>query len=462
MIRITFILLLASLVSLAQPLSPRVGSIVRQNQRVHWGIHAVQLKTGRVLASVNAEQFFIPASNTKLFSTAFALTALGIDHRFSTRVMASTAPDSSGTLTGNLILLGGGDPTFSSRRYPYDRENPFDSDLLLPLRQLARQLKDRGVRHVQGNILGDDTEQDFDPIPNGWSADDGLFEYGAPVSALSFNDNIFSLTLNPQGLTLNPPVEYFTILDQVDRAPGDPRRIRIDRQPGSRTVQLTGRLNGNGRAYENDLAVDDPALYAALAFRQVLIEEGIRVDGTAQARHIKPTAEESIELARRESPPLPQVLQVVNKVSQNLHAELVLRAAQKKMPFKDFITLAGIDPKDISLEDGSGMSRLNLISPKAVVQLLRFIEKQGQLDLFRDFLAIGAEDGTLRNRFDKSPKAKAIRAKTGTLSHVSALGGYAESKRYGTIAFQVVANNYNAPSQEVRTAIDRIALALVQ
>jgi len=462
MFRITFILLLALAPSYSQQTAQRVRSVVAQNNRVHWGIHAVQLKSGRILASLNADQFFVPASNTKLFSTAMALTALGPDFRFTTRVTASALPDSSGLLNGNLVLVGGGDPSFSSRRYPYDKDKELEDDRLSPLRDLARQLKDRGVRHITGTIIGDGSQYEFDLVPSGWSASDGLFEYGAPVSALTYNDNVFGLTLSPSGITLNPPVEYFALLNQVAFAPGKPRRIRVERLPGSRTVVLSGNLPPGAKDYTNDLAVDDPALYAAVAFRQVLREEGIRVDGSADCRHTAPAEPESIELARRGSPPLTELLKVVDKVSQNLHAELVLRAAKQRLSMPDFLKLASIDEKDVHFEDGSGMSRLNLVSPKAVVQLLRFIEKQGQQELFRSFLPVGAEDGTLKNRFNKSPKAKAIQAKTGSLSHVSALGGYAESKRYGTIAFQIVANNYNVPAQEVRTAIDRIALALLQ
>lgn len=462
MLRIALILTLIVLSLGAQPLAQGVRAVLAQNPRIHWGVHAVQLKTGRVLASVNADQFFIPASNAKLLTSAYALTALGSDYRFTTRVVAGTSIDANGKLSGDLVLAGGGDPSLSARLYPYNRDTPFGTDHLEPLRDLARQLKDRGVKHITGRIIGDDSQQKFDPVPHGWSVDDGLFEYGAPVSALSFNDNIFELRINANGITLNPAVEYFALLNEVRHAPGEPRRIHIDRQPGSRTVTLSGNLPPGAKEYLNDLAVDDPALYAAVAFRQVLREEGIRVDGMAATRHVKPMETEQVELARRDSPPLEDLLKVVDKVSQNLHAELMLRASKLAMPFADFLKLAGIDEKDLNFEDGSGMSRLTLITPKAIVQLLRFMDKQGQLERFRGFLPVGAEDGTLRNRFNKSPKAKAIRAKTGSLSHVSALGGYADSKRFGPIAFQVVANAYNAPTQEVRAAIDRIALALLQ
>jgi len=462
MIRIFLILLLACHWAAAQRLDVSARALLAKNPRVHWGVHAVQLKTGRVLFTHNADQFFVPASNTKLFSSAFALTALGADYRFSTRVMTATGPDAQGTVSGDLILLGGGDPSFSARRYPYNRESPFLEDRLRPLRELARQLKDRGVRSVSGRIVGDDSLYQFDPVPNGWSADDGLFEYGAPVSALTFNDNVFTLRAGATGIVIEPPVEYFSILNEIGNKAGEPRKVVAERLPGSRVLRLAGNLPPAARDYLTDFAVEDPALYAAMCLRQVLIEEGIRVDGTAVTRHLAPAAAELVEMARRDSPPLPELLQVTDKVSQNLHAELMLRAAKQKMTAADFLKLAGIDPKELNLEDGSGMSRLNLITPKTVVRLLSFMAARGQLDIFRGFLAVGAEDGTLRNRFDKSEQAKQIRAKTGSLSHVSALGGYAESKRYGTIAFQIVANNYNAPSQEVRAVIDRIALALLQ
>ena len=231
--------------------------------------------------------------------------------------------DANGKLSGDLVLAGGGDPSLSARLYPYNRDKPFGTDHLAPLRDLARQLKDRGVRHITGRILGDDSQQKFDPVPNGWSADDGLFESGAPVSALSFNDNIFELRINGSGITLNPPVEYFALLNEIRHSTGEPRRIHIDRQPGSRTVTLKGNLPPDAKEYSNELAVDDPALYAAVAFRQVLREEGIRVDGIAASRHVKPIGVEQVELARRDSPPLEDLLKVVDKVSQNLHAESI-------------------------------------------------------------------------------------------------------------------------------------------
>lgn len=462
MTRLASFLIVALIPLCGQPPAPHVSQIISQHGRVHWGIHAVQLKTGRVLASHNAAQFFIPASNTKLFSTAHALMALGPNHHFVTRVMAAKPLNADGRLTGDLVLLGGGDPSLSSRNYPYNRDEPFATDRLAPLRSLARQLYEQGLRQVSGAVVGDDAAYEHDPIPNGWAAGDGLFEYGAPVSALSYNDNTLAIRLTKDGLSVEPPVPYFQFLNEVTHDASQPRRIRVERQPGSRTVTLRGNLPPEARPYENELAVDDPALYAATAFRVALQLEGIRMDGPAVARHHAPATPEPVTLALRESPPLPLLLQVVNKESQNLHAELMRRAASQILPAEDFLKQAGIALEDTNFEDGSGLSRLTLVTPRAVVQLLTHLNAKGHYELFRDLLPIGAEDGTLRNRFAKNPRGKLIRAKTGSLSHVSALGGYAESARYGPIAFQIVANNFNGPSQEVRSVIDRIALALVQ
>ncbi|WP_031500691.1 D-alanyl-D-alanine carboxypeptidase/D-alanyl-D-alanine-endopeptidase [Bryobacter aggregatus] len=462
MFRIFFILLLEVVLANAQKLPSAVQSILKRNPRVHWGIHAVQLKTGRVLVSMNADQYFVPASNMKLFSTAFALETLGTEHRFTTRVLSATPIDTQGSLAGDLILQGGGDPSLSSRRHPYQQENPFAEDRLLPLRELARQLRERGVRFIRGQIVGDDSMYKLDPIPNGWAADDGVFEYGAPVSALSFNDNIFGLRATSGATQLSPAVEYFSILNELRNVETLPRKVLASRAVGSRVLRLSGNIPPRAKEYSNDFAVDEPALYAATAFREVLLEEGIRVDGEAVVRHLAPATLESIELARRDSPPLPLLLQVVDKVSQNLHAELVLRAATQKRPLANFLQQTGIAEQDTNFEDGSGMSRLSLVTPKAVVQLLRYMSQQKNFELFRSLLPVGAQDGTLRNRFDRSPQAIRIQAKTGSLTHISALAGYADSKRHGPIAFQVIANNSNAPSQEVRAAIDRIALALLQ
>lgn len=456
------LLLLALLApaTLAQPLMGKVKKILKTQPRVHWGIYAVQAKNGKVLAKWNEELFFVPASNTKLFSTALALSTLGPEYRFTTQVLAAALPDENGVLSGDLVLYGQGDPSLSSRNYPYNREEPFAADRLAPLRDLARQLKSRNVKSITGNLIGDDTYFDHNPIPNGWSAGDGLFEYGAPVSALSFNDNALALRLTATGLAFDPPVPYFSVKNNT--TPGERTRINARRLPGSLEITLRGTLKPDA-TYTDEFAVEDPALFAALAFRVALEAEGITIQGKTLARHEAPPTLESVELARRQSPPLAQLLQVVDKVSQNLHAELVRRAAERQQSMDDFLKAAQIDPaKETYLQDGSGLSRQNLTSPRAVVALLKHMYTSPYRDQYAAFLPIGAQDGTLRRRFAGQEKGKLVRAKTGTLSHVTALGGYAQSKKYGDIIFQIVANNFNQPSSEVVKTVDALALLFTQ
>ncbi len=458
--RLLLIFALLAPSALPQPLMGKVKKILKTQPRVHWGVYAVQAENGKILAKWNEDQFFVPASNTKLFSTALALSTLGPDFRFTTQVLASGLPDENGMLLGDLVLYGQGDPSLSSRNYPYNLKEPWSPDRLAPLRELARQVKARNVRTVSGNLIGDDTYFEHDPIPNGWSAGDGLFEYGAPVSALSFNDNSITLKATATGFAFDPPVPYFTVKTQFN--PGERTRVSARRQPGSMEITLKGTLK-EGATYENDFAVEDPALFAALAFRAALEAEGITVQGQTRARHEAVATLESVELARRESPPLTQLLQVVDKVSQNLHAELVRRAAERKQSMDEFLNAVQIDPdKETYLHDGSGLSRQNLISPRAVVALLKHMWTSPYREQYAAFLPIGAQDGTLRRRFAGSEKAKQVRAKTGTLSHVTALGGYAQSKKYGEVIFQIVANNFNQPSAEVVKTVDSLALLFTQ
>lgn len=457
---LSLLIFFASCPALPQPLMGKVKKILKTQPRVHWGIYAIQAKNGKILAKWNEDQFFVPASNTKLFSTALALATLGPDYRFTTQVLAAALPDENGTLHGDLVLYGQGDPSLSSRNYPYNLKEPWSPDRLAPLRELARQVKARNVKTIAGNLIGDDTFFEHNPIPNGWSAGDGLFEYGAPVSALSFNDNALALKLTATGLAFDPPVPYFNVKNIT--TPGERTRINARRLPGSTEITLRGTLKPDAN-YSDEFAVEDPALFAALAFRAALEAEGITIQGKTKARHEVAATPESIELARRESPPLSQLLQVVDKVSQNLHAELVRRAAERKQTMDDFLNSAQIDSdKETYLQDGSGLSRQNLTSPRAVVALLKHMWASPYRDQYAAYLPIGALDGTLRRRFAGNEKAKQVRAKTGTLSHVTALGGYAQSKKYGDIIFQIVANNFNQPSSEIVKTVDALALLFTQ
>jgi D-alanyl-D-alanine carboxypeptidase/D-alanyl-D-alanine-endopeptidase (penicillin-binding protein 4) len=237
-------------------------------------------------------------------------------------------------------------------------------------------------------------------------------------------------------------------------------------------VRLTGVI-APSNGFRASLAVDDPALFAARAFHEALTQRGVVVHGRPAARHRASgetyTAPEGVELARRTSPPLVQLLRMINKVSQNLHAELVLREVGRVRrndssraagidELHDFLAEAGIGKDAYSFSDGSGLSRRTLVTPDAIVQLLDFMFRSPHREEWIGLMPVGGEDGTLQDRFEGQPRGRQVKAKTGTLSHVSALAGYAEGPAGEVIAFSIVVNNHVGPSAAVRTVIDAIAM----
>jgi len=458
-------------------------------QRAFWGIRIVRLAGGETLFEKNPDQVFVPASNTKLFTTALALERLGPDHHFDTRVAAEEAPDSSGTVRGDLRLVGGGDPTLSARDVPY-RKGPITGDPLRAIEELAGQVVALGVRRIEGDILGDDTRYVWSLLPEGWAQDDLLWDYGAPVSALSLNDNVLVLTVRPgrqEGeparLFLNPPIEFYAIDNGVLTAPRTEGPIETVRLPGKRQVRLRGAIGLRDSGRTMRLAVEDPALFAAAALYDALVKRGVTISGRPVAEHrfgqldsgrkMPAETRKDVILASRQSPPLAEILRVINKASQNLYAELVLRevgcvrkgegTVEKGLEeLREFLKESGLDDQDYELSDGSGLSRLNLVSPSAVVKLLVRMRQSAHAPVWLDSLPVGGEDGTLSERFRGTSDGRRIRAKTGTLGHVSAMSGYARTKSGDELAFAVLVNNYASNASEIRGIVDRIGMLMVQ
>jgi serine-type D-Ala-D-Ala carboxypeptidase/endopeptidase (penicillin-binding protein 4) len=255
--------------------------------------------------------------------------------------------------------------------------------------------------------------------------------------------------------------------------------------PGSRNAKLWGMIAPGGLEV-TVLGIDDPAQYAALALKNALEDRGIAVEGTAEALHEYPNqvadpaqraetppAPEGVELVRRVSAPLLEDLRITDKVSENLHAELALRAVARARrdigsveagleELKTFLGEAGIASDSYNIRDGSGLARLNLITPQAVVKLLRYMYASPHRREWLDLLPVGAQDGTLEHRFTNTPAAGRVHAKTGSLSHVSALSGYIRRMNGTWVVFSILVNNYNTPTGTVRGTMDRICNLIVE
>lgn len=484
------LLALAAITTLATAadLSSRLDPIINTSALAHAfvGMQVVRLSDGRVLYSHNSERLFVPASNMKLFTTALALVRLGPDYRLTTQIGAQVSIDSSGTLAGDLELVGGGDPSLSGRQYPYNKSPaPAAVYSFGPLEELADQLIARGLKRIDGNVVGDDSRYVWEPQPGGWSSDSATREYGAPVSALALHDNSFSITLRPSehagglsAITLAPKFENFVIDNHVMTTDRGERKIDFYRTASGRELHIWGTIPKKDPAYPQELAIGDPALYAAEVLRDALRRRGVVIQGEAVARHRFPDEVSgappklNVVLAERRSPPLIDLLQVVDKVSQNLHAEILLRevavasghegsaeAGLKEM--ENFLAGIGIAKAEYQFRDGSGLSRATLVAPSAIAKLLVYMNQSGYREQWLALLPVGGEDGTLSTRFAGHPEARAIHAKTGTLDHVKALSGYADTA-HGRVAFSLVVNNFEEPSPGVTKLIDELALALLQ
>jgi len=463
-----------SAADLAQRLTALVESAPAAVRGVS-GIHVVDLASGMPVYGYNENQLLLPASNMKLFTAALALSRLGPDYRFETRIVREPS--------GSLVLVGGGDPSMSGRVYPYDaKSKPLPS--LHAIEELADQAVAAGLRRVDGDIVGDDRRYIWSPYPESWTADDAQHDFGAPVSALTLNDNVVTLTVRPGAragdlarVELDPPFEYFLIDNRVGTVDvNGAGTLRVTRVPGSRQVLLSGTINSRTAAFHETIPVDDPALFAAHALYDALLRRGIAVRGRPLSRHRIDqigAPQEGTVLAQRSSPPLSELLRTTLKVSQNLHAEMLLREVGLTKQGQGTVT-AGlrevrtllselrIPPSAWVSEDASGLARNDEVTPRAVTQLLTAMMSGDQRDLWRGLLPVGGQDGTLSSRLCCVSDTVAIRAKTGSLSRAIALSGYAESPENGRLAFSILVNNFAASASEVRAWVDRLASTLVE
>lgn len=446
-----------------------------------WGVFVMSMNDGRVIHSRNGDRLFTPASNMKIFTTAVALDLLGPDYRWRTSVYGQKEADSDGTLDGDLILYGRGAPDLDSKRKD-------------GLPALADQIYQRGVRHVRGNIVGDESYLRGELYGSGWQWNDLQWYFGAAPSALSVDENSIEVTIAPAdkagssaSVVVSPNDNYVQLTNSTTTGERDATTtIGIIRELSSNQLRVWGEFPVRGRSFSAFLSIHNPALRAATLFKQTLIARGIRVDGEARSRDARvPESEKfdpqkAAELAGVESQTLGAIVRKTNKESNNLYAELILRTLGKERSntapdpnprknrtrgddeagaavIKAWLTSHGASTSAVAIHDGSGLSRLDLVTPESAVRLLMAIAKSPAATTFRDSLPIAGRDGTLRGRL--LPESGRVVAKTGYLTYAQSLSGYAVTAGGDALVFSIMCNDATGQSHSVRT-IDQIAKLL--
>jgi D-alanyl-D-alanine carboxypeptidase/D-alanyl-D-alanine-endopeptidase (penicillin-binding protein 4) len=449
-----------------------------------WGILVADEDTGQRLYELNANHYFTPASNAKLFTASLALAELGPDYRWRTTLETSGHIDSNGTLDGNLVLVGRGDPNLSNREFPYGESVQVDGPPEKVIADLADQLVARGVKHITGGVVADDSYFTYERYPPGWNIDDMTADYGAPISAIVIDDNDLEIDVVPGAgigdratIQAVPWAAFYHLINHVTtvRRGLDPQ-LSLSREPDSFDITVTGQVPEGSPTQQSWIAIEQPARYAASLLKHLLVERGVTVDGGTWADHLLPNQTpppppERELLAEHESPTLAEALRYLMKVSQNLHAECLLRTVAHERTGvgslengldveREFLARLGID-KDIMFFDGSGLSRYDLVTPRAVVTLLRYDARQSWGQVLRDALPVAGIDGTLQNRMTHTLAAGRVFAKTGTLAHDNSLSGYATTLRGGHIVFSILANN-TPPHAKFDPYIDQIVEAMIE
>jgi D-alanyl-D-alanine carboxypeptidase, serine-type, PBP4 family len=443
-------------------------------------VKIASLETGRVLYEENAEKLLHPASVMKMFTIAAALDRLTPDFRFKTSVYTAARPDAAGNVRGDLVIYGRGDPSIAARFNNGDYEKGID--------ELAARIVAAGVKRVEGDLVGDESYFTGAPHGFGWEWADLQWYSGAEVSALSVNDNALDLFVKPGAnvgaqctITTGPTTSSITFNNRTTTtARGTKRELSIYRSLGDNVIEIGGSLPMDDPGWTGAIAAPRPAMLFVSMLRASLGRRGVTITGRTRAvdareRAVAPLQISALtEIAMLQSPPLGEIAAQTMKPSQNLYAELILRAlgnATRKdaklsseeaglETVKALLREAGADTGLLILTDGSGLSRRDLVTADAALKLLTYMERHRYAKVYRDSFPLAGSEGTLRNRMKGTVAAGNVRAKTGSLPTIAALAGYVTSASGERLAFSILINNYSESSTARRSYIDEIAVLL--
>ncbi len=445
----------------------------------------------KILANLDGDRYFIPASNAKLFTTAIALKTLGADYRFTTHLLSEKPPNVQGELENGLWFQGVGDPSFSSAT---------------GLKSLVTQLKAKGIKRIKGGIWSM-TIRSGAEIVGSWEGEDLQEYYAASVSPFTINENSLNWTIRPD--KVGQPVIFewenpalardwrvenraYTISDDKALYSFADNDLKVLRPDNQKILIISGQISEKSEPEQGGVAVPNPEVDFLSLLRRELIAQGIEISpfvGPSKKLPLYPVLANTI-LAIADSPPLSELVITTNKDSNNLYAELLLRALGEKFyaklltkplgirfyeyvplnsvsggisAIREYLESVNISSDSVLLADASGLSRRNLTTPRVIAKLLQTVASDRSINqYFRKSLAIAGVDGTLTNRFKNTAAQGLLQAKTGSLTGAIALSGYVNPPNYSEVIFSIMINNSNLTTKETQQYIDAIALLLTR
>lgn len=440
-----------------------------------WGVKVQYANTREVIYERNSNKMFVPASNQKMYTTAAALCLLGPQYRYATDFVTNGKLDEQGVLQGDLIVRGSGDPTWSWRFY----DKNYDSVMV----HLADSLKIKGVTAVHGDIIGDDDIFDDKLLGNGWSWDDETYYYSAQVSGLSYSENYIDYKLIPDSSNIGGPViiepqpltTYMDLRNDLITVDSDTAtQWTYDRQRETNQAWFEGYYPLQKGESETTITIHNPTRFTVHVLKERLEEAGISVLGSPVDADDLSDSLDYKDLERLftfYSHPLSDIITKVNRPSQNFIAESLQKTLGAEMgsagssregikvQYALFDSL-GVETTGMSLRDGSGLSRYNLVSPSTTASLLQMMWDHPSRSYFLESLPLSGVNGTLRRLTGGSSAEGNARAKTGTLSHVRSLSGYTWTQSGEPIIFSLMVNHFTIPTRHVNQIQDQILVKL--
>lgn len=434
----------------------------------HWAV-SVRDESGIEVAAFNSDKLMVPASNMKLVTSAAILEELGPDFRYVTNIYG-TGKHVGRTWVGDLHIAASGDPSINGDFY--------DDDDLYVFKRFAEQLRAAGIDSIKGNVFGNTSVFDGQHLPPDWDWYDLPFYYAAEVGPLSFNSNTVFLEVDTNGKPGTKPgitwfpfnTDYVTFVNnQLITARGTSYRESYRRMPGSNVITLASRLP-QGYVETEALTVSNPTMYFLDSFVKFLTYDGFGMD---VRYHEDPfprdwNTTEYTKLATHESQPLSELLQKVNKDSDNLYAEMMLKTLAHhrlggagsiragEIAANQRFSIMRLDTNFVSFRDGSGLASTNLVSTGFLSGLLHAMKDSPHFAHYDSSMTIAGVDGTFRNRLRGTPLEGNLRGKSGTISRTRAFSGYVKTKSGKLVSFSMIANNFRVPARD----IDRVHEAL--